>query len=226
MRIGESIFDIVYLIVVILLGVIMFQTAKTKQYKLFGIMAIVLGCGDAFHLIPRVYAMWTTGLLTNAALLGIGQVITSITMTIFYVLLYHIWVIRYQVQRDGGYRIVVYLLAAVRIILCLFPQNRWTSPDAPLSWGIYRNIPFTLLGLLILLLYFQRSKENNDRGLWWMWLAILISFGCYLPVVLFADTIPAIGALMMPKTCAYVWMIVMGFLDMRKEQADMWSVNI
>lgn len=226
MRIGESIFDIVYLIAVILLGVIMFRTAKTKQYKLFGIMAIVLGCGDAFHLIPRVYAMWTTGLLANTALLGIGQAITSITMTIFYVLLYHIWAIRYQVQRDGGYRIVVYLLAAVRIILCLFPQNRWTSPDAPLSWGIYRNIPFTLLGLLILLLYFQRSRENSDRGLWWMWLAILISFGCYLPVVLFADTIPAIGALMMPKTCAYVWMIVMGFLDMRKEQADMWSVNI
>jgi hypothetical protein len=41
-------------------------------------------------------------------------------------------------------------------------------------------------------------------------LAIVLSFGLYLPVVLFADQYPWIGALMMPKTCAYFWVLLMG----------------
>ena len=42
-----------------------------------------------------------------------------------------------------------------------------------------------------------------------MWLAITLSFLFYIPVVLFAQTMPMIGMLMLPKTCMYVWMIVM-----------------
>ena len=40
--------------------------------------------------------------------------------------------------------------------------------------------------------------------------AILISFGCYIPVTLFSKTKPKVGLLMIPKTCAYMWMIIMG----------------
>lgn len=40
--------------------------------------------------------------------------------------------------------------------------------------------------------------------------AIIISFGCYLPVTLLGKKIPKIGMLMIPKTCAYIWVIVMG----------------
>ena len=49
-----------------------------------------------------------------------------------------------------------------------------------------------------------------------MWLAIVLSFGFYIPVVLFADAYPAVGALMLPKTCAYVWMVVMGYCALRR----------
>ena len=51
-----------------------------------------------------------------------------------------------------------------------------------------------------------------------MWLTILLSFGFYIPVVLFADTIPLMGMLMIPKTCAYVWTVCIGFNDMRRAQ--------
>lgn len=50
-----------------------------------------------------------------------------------------------------------------------------------------------------------------------MWLTIVLSFAFYIPVVLFADTMPAIGMLMIPKTCAYVWTIVIGFRDMQAQ---------
>lgn len=49
----ETLFDIIYLTMVITLGIIMIVKAKgNKQFLLFGIMAVVLGLGDSFHLVP------------------------------------------------------------------------------------------------------------------------------------------------------------------------------
>ena len=213
----ETLFDIVYLPTVITLGVIMITKSKgNKQYRLFGIMAVVLGLGDSFHLVPRMIALCTTGLDQYTAALGIGKFITSITMTFFYLLLYYVWRIRYNINGKAGLTLCFYLLAAVRIILCLFPQNAWTSAEAPLSWGIYRNIPFALIGVLIIVLFYQYAKEREDKSFRFMWLTIVLSFGFYLPVVLWADVNPLIGMLMIPKTCAYVWTVLIGYFDMKK----------
>ncbi|MDE6320281.1 MAG: hypothetical protein K2M22_11385 [Lachnospiraceae bacterium] len=214
----ETLFDAVYLTTVLTLGILMLLKCKgNKQYRLFGIMAVVLGFGDAFHLIPRAYALCTTGLDNYTSALGIGKFITSVTMTIFYVILYYVWRLRYRVEGKNMITYAVYVLGILRIVLCLFPQNAWTSPDAALSWGIYRNIPFTILGIVIISLFYRSAKEKQDVLFKHMWLTILISFGFYLPVVLFADAIPMIGMLMMPKTCAYVWTVLIGFHAMRKE---------
>ncbi|MCM1194185.1 MAG: hypothetical protein NC389_17400 [Acetatifactor muris] len=213
----ETLFDIVYLTLVITVGVRMMRGSRgEKQYFLFGLMAVILGTGDAFHLLPRAYALCTTGLENFTSALGIGKLVTSITMTLFYVLLYFVWRIRYRVQGGNILTASVCVLAAARIILCLFPQNEWTSADAPLVWGVYRNIPFVALGLLIIVLFFKKASEAKDRGFRFMWLAIVLSFGFYIPVVLFADTVPMIGMLMIPKTCAYVWMVLMGYYDRKR----------
>lgn len=215
----ETLFDAAYLITVITIGIIMIaKSEKNSQYRLFGIMAIVLGSGDAFHLIPRAYALCTTGLENFTAALGTGKFITSITMTVFYVILYYVWRIRYKVKGQNGVTAAVYILSALRIILCLFPQNEWLSAEAPISWGIYRNIPFALLGLLIIVLFYKSAKENNDKSFKWMWLTIVLSFGFYIPVVLWADAIPMIGMLMIPKTCAYVWTVLIGYQAMKNSK--------
>ncbi|MEG2324334.1 MAG: hypothetical protein RSB81_08170 [Anaerovoracaceae bacterium] len=215
----ETLFDIVYLTTVITLGIMMIRKGSVnKQYLLFGIMAVILGMGDAFHLVPRAYALCTTGLENFTVALGIGKLITSITMTIFYVLMYYIWRQRYEIKERTGLTIFVYGLALVRIALCTFPQNAWTSVYAPLSWGIYRNIPFAILGILIILLFYSSAHKTGDRPFHFMWLAVTLSFLFYIPVVLFADAIPVIGTLMIPKTCAYVWIVLMGFWDMKKSQ--------
>ena len=87
---GETLFDVVYLVLVITVGIKMIRQSKgARQYRLFGIMAVTLECGDAFHLVPRAYALCTTGLENYTAALGIGKFITSITMTVFYILLYY-----------------------------------------------------------------------------------------------------------------------------------------
>lgn len=216
--IAETLFDVVYLVTVIVLGFTMIiKSNGNKQYRLFGIMAVVLGFGDSFHLVPRAVALCTTGLENFTVALGTGKFITSITMTIFYVLLYHVWRIRYQIKGASSMTLVVYLLAGLRILLCLFPQNRWLYVDAPLSWGIYRNIPFALMGLIMIVLFYKSAKEHRDKRFQWMWLTIVLSFGFYIPVVLWADTIPLIGMLMIPKTCAYVWAVLIGYRAMLGE---------
>ncbi|MEF9976449.1 MAG: hypothetical protein RR754_06765 [Oscillospiraceae bacterium] len=213
----ETIFDTCYLIGVVIAGIIMMKNAKgTKQYFMFGLMAVLLGSGDAFHLIPRAWSLWTDGLEANAAALGVGKLITSITMTIFYVILYHIWRERYKITGKTGLTVSIYALAVLRVVLCLFPQNKWLVYDAPVSWGIYRNIPFAIMGIIIIVLFYKEAKAHNDKAFRFMWLAIVLSFALYVPVVLWANTLPAIGVLMVPKTLAYVWIVQMGFSEQRK----------
>lgn len=214
----ETVFDAVYLITVVTLGILMLRGAKgDRQYTLFGAMAVILGCGDAFHLIPRAFALCTTGLEAHAAALGVGKLVTSITMTIFYVILYYIWRKRYHITGKTGLTAAVYLLAALRIALCAFPQNDWLSYRQPLLWGVLRNIPFAVMGLIIIVLFYREARRNDDKAFRWMWLAIVLSFGFYIPVVLFADAVPMIGMLMIPKTLAYVWVVWMGFSTFKKQ---------
>ena len=158
----ETAFDIVYLVSVMTLGIIIVKDSRgNRQFSLFGIMAIVLGAGDAFHLVPRAVALCTTGLESYTAALGFGKLVTSITMTVFYVILYHVWMLRYG-KKERLLTSSVYALAAIRIILCLMPQNDWLSAASPLSWGIYRNIPFTILGIMMIVLFHREAKANSD----------------------------------------------------------------
>lgn len=217
-EIGEIIFDGIYLCGVLTLGMTMIRQSPKGTFRLFGIMAVVLGLGDAFHLIPRMYALATTGSFAGFVVpLGIGKWITSITMTIFYVILYKVWRKRYAVTGQMVWTYLVYLLAACRMILCFFPQNQWLAVTSDVSWGIYRNIPFVLLGLIDIILFF-RSAWHQDRPFRWLWLTIVVSFAMYIPVVLWSHNIPAIGLLMIPKTCAYVGTILIGYNTMKKEQ--------
>ena len=214
----ETLFDAVYLVTVITIGILMIRGSKgNAQFRLFGLMAVVLGAGDAFHLVPRALALCTTGLESYTVPLGLGKWITSVTMTVFYVLLYYVWRQRYRIKGRNGLTAAVYALAVARTALCMMPQNQWLSADAPLIWGIYRNIPFALLGLLIIVLFYKSAKEHGDRAFRWMWLTIVLSFGFYIPVVLWADAVPLIGMLMIPKTCAYVWKVLIGYSAMKKE---------
>ena len=65
----ETLFDAVYLISVITIGILMIRGSKgNRQFWLFGVMAVVLGAGDAFHLVPRDWRItplpwdWVNGL--------------------------------------------------------------------------------------------------------------------------------------------------------------------
>lgn len=210
-KIMEALFCVFYLVFTMIIGIkIICKSRGNKELTLFGIMTIVLVSGDSFHLIPRIFAaIDQTG--DYGFWLGTGKLITSLTMTVFYLLMYFIFEIRYQ-KKNPALRIAMIGLAVARIVLCLFPQNDWTGA-APVSWGIYRNIPFTIMGIIMIVLYFI---ERKDKAFRWMWLAITLSFAFYLPVVLWANVHAMIGMLMLPKTCMYIWIVMMGYKEAKK----------
>lgn len=215
----EPIFHVVYLTTVIVLGIIMIKKSKDNAYfKLFGIMSVTLGFGDAFHLIPRIYALLTTGLENYPVSLGFGKFVTSITMTVFYLILYKIWKMCFNVEDTKTLDLTMYVLAALRIILCFFPQNQWFINNPPVSWGIYRNIPFTIIGLIMIYLLYSYGVKYKDRDYKNLGIAVLLSFGFYVPVVLWAQENFLVGMLMIPKTLAYVWVILIGYKEFKQAQ--------
>lgn len=210
-KIFEAVFCIFYIALVVILGCLILKNSKgRKEILWFGIMSLVLVFGDSFHLVPRILEAFDP-LGDYYAAKGIGTLITSITMTIFYLIMYFIYSMRYKFRNIPLMSIMIGL-TAIRIVLCLLPQNDWTG-EAPVIWGIYRNIPFFIMGLIMVVLFFIKRKDK-PYGL--MFLAIILSFLFYVPVVLWADTYPMIGMFMIPKTCMYIWIVVMGYKQSRK----------
>jgi len=204
----EAIFDSSYLFLALTIGIVLISTASGNPARLLaGAAALILVAGDAFHLVPRLLVIRTgeEEKLRNA--LGSGKQITSITISLFYLLLWQVGVLIYFPKDINAWSLLLYALTAVRIILCLLPQNHWRDRFPPVAWGILRNIPFFLQGLLVAGLFFV--NRNPVPGLASMWLAIILSFAFYLPVVLWVNKNPKIGMFMLPKICAYSWMLMM-----------------
>jgi hypothetical protein len=203
----EVAFDALYLCVALGFSVYILSGASRQAQVLTGVMALVLAGGDAFHLVPRIIAAQTGAEKRLSRALGFGKFITSITMTVFYVLLWHIGILLFTPQVSPVWTAVVYILATMRVALCFFPQNRWFDEETPVNWAVYRNIPFLLLGGAVAVLFFAHGREVP--GLSWMWLAIALSFAFYIPVVLWSGRNRKLGMLMLPKTCVYLWILFM-----------------
>lgn len=203
MKYGESTFDIIYLIFAIVLGVLILRRRKDRAGRLMGCAVLILGCGDAFHLIPRVLNYFVSGSL--APWLGVGKLVTSLTMTVFYVLLYRLWLTVYGEREDRRLSVAVYVLAAVRALLCLLPQNQWLTNGGSVLWGTIRNVPFVVLGAVDVWLYYR--KRGELRRFSPVWLLITLSFLFYIPVAVGASLVPMLGMLMLPKTVCYMILI-------------------
>lgn len=201
MKYGESLFCVVYLAFAIIMGLKIRNKRKDRIGDLMGTAVLILGCGDAFHLVPRIMNHFMTGDFT--ALLGFGKLVTSVTMTIFYVYMYELWLKLYSY--DKKLRPVVYILAVVRIALCFFPQNNWFTGEPSLLWAVLRNVPFVILGALIVVLFYRKKDAIYNLRLVWLW--VTLSFLFYIPVAVGASAVPMLGMLMIPKTVCYMILI-------------------
>ncbi len=209
--IAEAIFDMGYLVFDLIAAVLFFVLSKgSTLFVLYGILTLTLCGGDAFHLVPRVIRAFRGTSPKLQRQLGIGLQVSSITMTAFYILLLYIWKLTFpEMQAPLALEVIIWVSAVLRMVICLLPQNNWCGKEGNWKLSVLRNAVFAVTGIGVILLY---ALSGNTYGyhMTRMVAAIIISFGCYLPVTLLSKKLPKVGLLMIPKTCAYIWIIVMG----------------
>lgn len=207
----EAVFDTCYLLFDLIAGILFFAFSHgSPLFLLYGVLTWTLCFGDAFHLVPRVLRAVKGSNEKIERQLGIGLQISSITMTIFYILLLYIWKQTfYEMTVPVMLEILIWVSAAVRIAVCMLPQNNWCGEEGNCKLSMIRNAVFAVTGICVIVLYVM-SGNTYGYHMTRMAAAIVVSFGCYLPVTLLSKKMPKIGILMIPKTCAYIWMIVMG----------------
>ena len=212
MRIGESVFCIGYLLFDLIAGIIFLANSSDRLFLLYGIMTLLLGFGDAFHLVPRVVKHIKGESGRVRWWMNLGLAVTSVTMTVFYIILFYIW--KMQNVGQGTQTIsslttvftgMIWSMALARTAICLLPQNDWFG-DGNKKLSLCRNIIFSIIGAAEIILFLMMGGAYGIT----MAVCIFLSFLFYVPVTLFAKENPKIGMLMIPKTIMYIVMISLG----------------
>ena len=212
----ETIFETGYLGFALFAGIFLLIKGKGKTERVLLALAILLlGLGDAFHLIPRMIALNTDGLEAHAAALGVGKLVTSVTMTFFYLVMYIFLIVRERKAPPMWLHILYGTLLVIRMVLVAMPQNRWLE-ESPYIWNVLRNIPFVMMGVIFIVLAYFYCRE--DRYFRWTWLFVVLSFAFYLITALGASFVPMLGLMMLPKTICYMVIFVFALKSCRAEE--------
>ena len=218
----EIIFNLAYLVAIYYLVWLMAkkqsQLSEDQKFQVrpFIWAFFLLALGDTGHVGFRVLAYAMGGLERNITLfgqdiglVGLGALSTAITVTFFYTLVLVVWARRYE-KPFGWFGYLLILAGIVRLVYMGLPVNDWNSIVPPQPYSLYRNLFLILQGLGVAYLILRDAGQHKDRPFLWIGICILISFGFYLPVILFVQKVPAIGMLMIPKTLAYVAIAIIG----------------
>ena len=207
----ETLCDILYLLIMIALSVNLllkdgFGNPESRIYHLAGFMVVILILGDSFRFIPRITSFFIKDSDNVELVQDKGKIISSIVVTLFYVFLWSLGIIIFSAQISVFYTILVYILAVIRIVLCLISQKY--SRDS--LWDIYRNLPFVFLVFVVgLLFFFYRYKIFS---LVYAWVAIYFSL-IFSMVVLFLSTkTERVGFWVIMRNLSLIWLISM-FLE-------------
>ncbi len=231
----------------ILYVVIVFLTRHTSirenfppKWIYFAFIALVIG--DTIHILSRVIVYFTgvwngdlEAVYAEAwaiAILGVGLGATSITIHLFYFLIYIYWrkceAFRWTTSEDEKLRLTpyhVYMLDVVtistvisRVILVFFPENEWgISATVPNGFRFITNVPLYVMGLLTIIRLLKQSRVKGADAIpgfsprekkmsrdiaYWM----IFSFAMYSLTVFFTWISPLFGMAMLPKTLAYLAM--------------------
>ncbi len=220
-----TIFNIIYLGILWVLFVMSAIRAprlslERRRNALWIIAAFfMLAFGDSFHLISLAYEFITgsnpISPFWGLTWVGFGRLASSFTLTLFYLCLLLYFLNAFDL-RWSGWIWVLLISTVVRLVLLAFPQNNWDGGRT--LWSIWRNIPFVVQGMGVMVILFQQSPRQPlplRRQLQTLAYAILVSFATYTGTVVGVFWHPAFGALMLPKTAAYIvvawWLYLIAF---------------
>jgi hypothetical protein len=212
----EVIFNVTYLVAIWTLVIMMARRLpqvapadRAVAKRLMWAFAL-LALGDTGHVGFRVVAYALGGLEARPMLVGLGALSTAYTVTLFYMLMVDVWRLRYG-KPLGAAGWILLVAGAVRLVVMLFPQNQWDQLVAPYDWSLLRNSLLVIQGLGVMILILRDAVRTGDVPFQWIGVMIALSYLFYAPVILWSAQAPALGMLMIPKTCAYVAIAIIGY---------------
>jgi hypothetical protein len=223
---GEMLFSPTYLVVIWALVIVMIRRYPKLEHEnrklawLFTCAFALLAIGDTGHVGVRVLAyaigdMEKTFRVMDVefGLVGTGALLTSVTVTLFYVIMTFVWKERFG-KPYGWFAKLLFSAAAVRLGMMLLSQNEWNRVVSPYPWAIYRNLPLIVQGIGVAYLIIRDAEEMGDKVFKWIGLFILLSYSFLVPVILLVERVPVLGMLMIPKTLAYLVIAWLGYVEL------------
>jgi len=228
----EIIFNITYLIVIWGLVITMFRRRgelsgeRRRLADLITVAFALLALGDTGHVGFRVWAYALGGLESQVtvlgrtiSLVGAGALMTAVTVTLFYMIMLEVWRVRFN-RRYGTFEYILLIAGVTRLYMLTLSINEWwrVVPEQP--WSTIRNIPLMIQGLGLAYLILRDAIARKDTTFRWIGISILVSYACYIPVILFVQQAPLVGMLMIPKTIAYVAIGFLAYFDLYRSKAS------
>jgi hypothetical protein len=125
-------------------------------------------------------------------------------------LMVDIWRLRFH-KPLGAFGWTLLGAGIARLVIMLFPGNQWGQIVAPYNWSLLRNALLVVQGLGVMFLILRDAFRTHDTTFEWIGGMIALSYAFYAPVILWVTQLPLLGMLMIPKTCAYNAIAIIGY---------------
>lgn len=209
----KSSFYVIFLLLSLVVGIRMLLNSKdNKIVWIFGIILLLLGLGEGFHLVPRIIEIFTNDFENIEEFIDSGRFIASISIVFVYLMLLWFGKAYYKESISKKHDLILYVLAGISVIFSLLFK---TTNDTYLI--LLRNIPMIIIATTIIFHFKKQSFINEDKSLRFLWLALLAGLIFTIGFELLSPSNSLFIILMMPKTLMYIWVILMGYGLLKKE---------
>ena len=150
--------------ILIMGGYLIRNSVGNGVYKAFGSFALTLALADGIYLLPRMYALLTTGIEENLNIIGWGRMGHAILVTILFLMFYDIYTSRYSKNKNQKLNKTLFTLGIIRIIISILPGNGYFVLDPSPFFALLRFIPLAIMGFLLIIAIYYHSKKYKDRN--------------------------------------------------------------
>lgn len=215
-KILEAAIYFTYLTLILYMARYMIRNSKSENlYKIYGSLAYVLTLADGIYMIPRVYAILTTGIEDNLSIMGWARIGSSIIVTIFFLLVYDLYNVRFSKKENKRLDRTFTTLGLIRFILILLSFNDYFQLVATNVFSLIRFIPLVLMGLLLFLVINLHSKKHKDKSFERTSYLVLIGLFTTEPYMYFVDKPAFIAIISGIRILALAAIVLIGYKEVK-----------
>lgn len=208
----KSSFYIIFLVLSIIVSTKLLLGSKGNVLrKILGITILFLGIGEGFHIVPRIFEIFTHDLEKFGSLIELGRFVSSITILFVYLYLYWFWKTYYKAEDNKVLELTLLILYFIGIALSIIFRD-----NTGYLLVLLRNVPVLIMGGIIIVLFRKQSNTETENGFKFLWIALLLSLVFTISFELLHIKIEFLTILMMPKTLMFIWFVVMVYLADKK----------